>query len=330
MLVSIISPSPAFWNDRFVTLDTTSRDTMVNVMFRVRTQKFPSGEPVMARLKSLAAPSVSPSPVNFVPTPTQFDPQQVMTMFAPSLMPLNQQNNNNAGSANGSKKKRSNKGRSHKGKNHRQQNGNNNKLQGNKINGGNQSKHVGNNDKAIKKEEKRQEPPKMGEEDFPPLPPSDENSNKKIEVEKVPDQRSDCDDDEFGNEFGKGRNGAGFSDSSSTATTSTASTPNPSQLTIVGGYAAALRKAAPPQPVIKKILASASAKTSSGNKNNVAKNSKQSNNKKGKSGKIDQGLKASKKQQQPEEGDDHPAVNIQPPSWGNGRSFADILSTSQQ
>ena len=37
---------------RFVTLKTTSRDEMVDIMFELRQKKFESGEPVMARLKS--------------------------------------------------------------------------------------------------------------------------------------------------------------------------------------------------------------------------------------------------------------------------------------
>ncbi|KAL3938416.1 MAG: hypothetical protein SGARI_001748, partial [Bacillariaceae sp.] len=248
---------------RFVTLDTTSRDAMVDVMFRLRSQKFPSGEPVKARLKSSAAPSVSPSPINFVPTHTNFDP----SLFAPMLTVNNQQQQ----SSGSGRKKRSKKGQSNKGKNNQQQQQQQNaKSQGNKANSGNQSKQNGKNDKATKKEEKRQEPPKMGEADFPSLPPMDENSNKKIEVEKVPDQRSDYGDDEFD----KGHRASGFSDSSSTATTSTASTPNPSQPFVVGGYAAALRKAAAPQPlVVKKLVAATATRSSSSGSKSGAMNS---------------------------------------------------------
>ena len=105
--------------------------------------------------------------------------------------------------------------------------------------------------------DERPEPPELGEEDFPSLPvveddhllPCNTSSCSsigshcnRIEVEKVPDQRSDVDEDEL---FVKARTG---SDSSSTVTTSTSSTPSPAPSvtsTVLGGYAAALLKAAP-------------------------------------------------------------------------------------
>lgn len=303
-----VSSTIAIYN-RFVTLDTSSRDAMVDVMFKLRSKTFPSGEPVKSRLKSSAITNVSPSPFPIIPgSAPSFDPAQMMTMFAPELSAGNQ-NNSAVG------KKKQNKGRRSKRKGqHKQQQANHSNKQNGQASTNNcaaqgkrpEGKHQTPSQFTLssakpKVEEKRQSPPKLGEDVFPQLPSAEEIQTNKIEVEKVPDARSDADDDEFE----KHRNG-GFSDSSSTVTTSTSSTPSPSQphfAVVMGGYAAAARKPPAPVPVVKKIQPKADPKTSSFR------------------GKL--GIKMTEKRKDID--DAHPPVNVQPPSWGGGRSFADIL-----
>jgi hypothetical protein len=287
---------------------------MVDVMLKLQTKKFPSGESVKARLKSLVVSSVTPSPVP-LPLAQQlhYDPEKVMKMYAPKLS---------------NQKKQSYKARKNKGKN-QQQSGNSNSStgkkhnhQGIKSNAGQTARHSGNQDamscSVTKVLEVVQVPPKLGEDDFPSLPPLGETQTNKIEVEKVPDSGSDDD------EFAKNRMGAGFSDSSSTATTSTSSTPSPSQpnfSTVMGGYAAALLKPAIPMQASTKSKPtdiSRQSKTSTnsvGNANNVSKCGKKVNTKEKKKDEIRVA---------------HPPVVVQPPSWGGGLSFADILRRKEK
>jgi len=125
----------------FVTLDTSSKDEMVNVMMKLRSKKFPSGDPVMARLKSLA--SASPLSANAaIYNPT------VSTLYAPQFF-----NNDGAtnGNRNGRKKRSSNnrKRNSNRGNNHNNScvnncNSNNNIVnnQYGAVNGGYQNGHT--------------------------------------------------------------------------------------------------------------------------------------------------------------------------------------------
>lgn len=160
------------------------------------------------------------------------------------------------------------------------------------------------------------QPPAMDEQAFPSLPlPEDSFASgniNKVEVEKVPDQRSDIDDDEL---FEKTR-GSVFSDSSSTATASTSSTPSPMQPNVVmGDYAAALMKAAPPS-------APTATKTHQTKPTNVF---------------IKQGTTAASSGRPMEKTKEHPQgkeasqppVSVTPPSWGKGRTFADVLRPEQ-
>ncbi|KAG7368565.1 La domain containing protein [Nitzschia inconspicua] len=301
----------------FVTLDTSSRDTMVDVMFKLRSRKFSSGEAVKARLKSSTLTSLSPCPVP-VTTSLQQSSDPKMFMYAPQLIPGSQDQQN------GSKKKQS-KGRKIKGKNQQQQvvcvnkHNRHSKSSGREILNRQQGKHDAPSRSSPSTfppniEEKRQNPPKLGEEDFPLLPLSEETQTNKIEVEKVPDARSDADNEEFV----KNRMG-GFSDSSSTATASTSSTPTPSQpnsSVLMGGYAAAARKpAAPaikqnkPSEIVKMNVDTKRSKT--GESEYKPAGSKREAPSRGRKIENDRNMDA--------------AVMVQPPSWGGGRSFADIL-----
>lgn len=316
---------------------------MFNVMFTLRTMKFPSGEPVKARLKSsaaAAAASLSPSPVAVSTLSAFYNHEQVATMFVPTLLPQSGTNQGSTTSTGGKKKRGSNKNRANGGSNRSKNQGqqqqqpssshsgginsnsnSNSKFQ--KSNGHNQKRHGSkegtrqtNSPSTSPKttpntvSDVRPEPPAMNEEAFPSLPPSEDSFGagniNKIEVEKVPDQRSDMDEDEL---FEKARGNA-FSDSSSTATASTSSTPSSMMqpTVIMGGYAAALMRTAapsvaPPLKTQKKPTSVVVKRDES--KTNVKANSE------------------TKKQ------DRSSAGAGTPPAWGNGRSFADVLRPGQ-
>jgi hypothetical protein len=329
------------WSFRFVTLDTSSREDMFEVMLKLRTMKYPSGEPVMARLKSSAAASISPSSVSVATLSPFYNHEQVTTMFAPSLVPTP---GTNLGSyLTGAKKKRgSNKNKasgSSRSKNpgqllQQQQHpshpsgiSSKNKFQksnspNQKRTGGKEGTRQSNLPSTSPKTtsnivpDVRLEAPVMNEEAFPSLPPSEDSfasgNTNKIEVEKVPDQRSDIDEDEL---FEKGRGNA-FSDSSSTATTSTSSTPSSMQPNIImGGYAAAVMRTAAPSgvaPSIKKQTKPTSVVVKRDESKAVARIN-------------DETTKKNTQQKQTRSA----TVTVNPPAWGNGRSFADVLRPEQ-
>lgn len=293
----------------FVTLDTSSKDDMFNVMMQLRTAKFPSGDSVKARLKSSATASpLTPNAVVYNP--------KISAMYAPQF-------NANTGGHTNSRKKRSNKGRN----NNNLGVGGNNKPKYNQQGGANTSKRRTNSKDTINKppvsieggkirpKNVTQKPPSMGESNFPSLPPTSDGISKPFRVEKVPE------DDEIRRSCEKERHAAsGFSDSSSTATSSTASTPtaNPPSDVVGGGYAAALLRPAAPAPIAKKVSASekpkqqqprSSIKKAKVITKKVTKNAAEKT--------VENSLTESK---------ELPSVALQPPVWGKGRSFADIVS----
>jgi hypothetical protein len=292
---------------------------MFDVMLKLQTKTFPSGEPVKARLKCSVVSSMEPSPAPLHPVhQLQYDPEKVTTMYAPQL--------NN-------RKKASFKARKNKVKN-QQQSGNNNNSTGSKqnphennSNAEQTNRHIGKQDSFFrtpfsvsKAGEESHVAPKLGEDDFPLLPPSEETQINKIEVEKVPDSRSEED------EFAKNHMGAGFSDSSSTATTSTSSTPPPSQprySTVMGGYAAALLKPAVPVPASNKSEFRDAGRRS---KTGMVTNSKGNACNVSKCGKKE----STKTKNKDERRVTHPPVVVQPPSWGGGMSFADVLRRKEK
>jgi len=280
----------------FVTLDTTSKDIMFNVMMQLRTTKFPSGDSVKARLKS----SSSSSPLTA--TAVVFNPK-LSTMYAPQF------NSKNGGSNNSRKKRSNNKGRSNsssgvnatattKSKNNQQSGGNTSKRRNSKDM---TNKQTSPNDGARTRPKKAaQKAPAMGESNFPSLPPTSDGDSKPFQVEKV--------DDEMLRSCEKERRSSGFSDSSSTATTSTESTPYGS---VAGGYAAALLRPAAPTPVAVKKAVVEKAPT---------KKAKDTTKKAMKPKEV------KTKDKKTTESNFQPAVTVQPPTWGQGRSFADIVS----
>ncbi|VEU38695.1 unnamed protein product [Pseudo-nitzschia multistriata] len=313
----------------FVTLDTESKDDMFNVMMKLRTTKYPSGDSVKARLKSSASANSSstPTPNNIV-----FNPN-ISTMFSPQFSNNgNMTANSNSNGNNHSRKKRSsnNKGRSsssagtntnNKPKSNQQSMSGTSKRRNGKdesslgrppFPGTAGVKVAGNNSKKI-----QSKPPSMGESNFPSLPLSTDGNSKPCQVEKVPT------DHEMMRGCEKERNASGFSDSSSTATTSTASTPTeaPPSGVVSGGYAAALLKPAAPTPVsVKQKETKVVSQQQSVDKGKES--SKKKDNKKSKD------VKLSTKNVPSSESIsvDLPAVSVQPPAWGKGRSFADIVS----
>eukprot|EP00536_Pseudo-nitzschia_multiseries_P005000 jgi/Psemu1/295747/fgenesh1_pm.90_\ len=312
----------------FVTLDTDSKSDMFNVMMKLRTAKYPSGDSVKARLKSSSSVVSTSTPNSVV-----FDPN-LSTMYSPHFR--NSGNGSNAnGGGNNSRKKRSsnNKGRTTSSSNPGSSTNNKQKANQQSISGatkrrngkdesssgrpafqGNAGVKVTSNNTKKKVMAK---PPSMGESNFPSLPPTMDGNSKSCQVEKVPA------DDEM---MQKDRNAAngGFSDSSSTATTSTASTPNevPQTAVVTGGYAAALLKPAAPVLVNPRKTEGKSLSQQPPASEKGKEGSKRKDNRKVKEGKL-----SSKKSPNSEPVPiEVPAVSVQPPSWGRGRSFADIVS----
>ena len=283
---------------------------MFNVMMKLRTTKFPSGDSVKARLKSSTTASpLTPNAVVYNPT--------IATMYAPQFT------SSNGGGGSSRKKRSNNKGRGNSNNNN---NGGNstNKSKNNQQNGGNGSKRRGNkennkqtssNDSSKTRTKKvTMKAPSMGVSNFPSLPPTSES--KAVQVEKVL-----MDDGMLKGCEKKRHSASAFSDSSSTATTSTASTPteHPPSGVVSGGYAAALLKPAAPAPVTaKKPVLSEKPRQQTQSTSKKAKD----NNKKATKNKEEK----AKEQREPIQSNEQPTVTIQPPTWGQGRSFADIVS----
>lgn len=301
-------------------MDTESKEDMINVMFELRSKKFPSGETVKARLKSAVAVGADVSPVNY-----GYSPADSSVLFVPQLQGNRQQSGNKKGQ--GNKKKKNNSSGTNKGKNSVSQNKN---AKDGKNNGNTQRRNNSNNNNGPKKQQNNnnkktngqrqdgrtdaskapsQAPPTLGEDQFPALFSDDLGNDKKIEVEKVPEHRPEDDLD-------KPSSG---SDSASTATTTSSSSSSKNASSPIGGYAAALLKAAPPMKPKPAEAKDASAQTS-----------KDSFAKKGEKKVVDSvpknGAKKNTNQSsRAAESFPMPAVSVQPPSWGGGRSFADVL-----
>lgn len=278
---------------------------------KLRTAKFPNGDSVKARVKSSATASpLTPNAVVYNP--------KISMMYAPQF------NANTGGSSNSRKKRSNNKGRNN---NNNNSGGNsNNKSKNNQQNGGNGSKRRSNkdinskqtssNDSSKTRSKKvTMKAPSMGISNFPSLPPTSDGNSKSVQVQKV------VMDGEMLKGCGKERNSvSGFSDSSSTATTSTASTPTevpPSG--VMSGYAAALLKPAAPVPVTtKKPIVSEKPRQQAQAPSKKTKDSAK---------KISKTLEAKTEDKKKTiESEEQPIVTVKPPSWGQGRSFADIVS----
>ncbi|CAJ1964700.1 unnamed protein product [Cylindrotheca closterium] len=279
----------------FVTLDTISRDEMLEVMLALRQAKYPSGELVKARVKSgvVMNRDALASPLAFYSSlPAQTD----------SVRSNNSRKN----------KKRKN-GKSRNNITNNSQNATIAVTKGKTSTSGrrrgngtksNDSEHKTNGKSAGKKGSSMAFPLlSLGGGQFPPLPSEfSQSCSNKVEVEKVPTH------------YELGRKGSANSDSSSTATTSTSSSKSPPLETSMGGYAAALRK-----------VATLSVKDSH------QETRLQSNLQTEKKKKIE-ASSATRNTRPPTKSqlrmDLVSDVDVKPPTWGHG-SFAEILRTEE-
>ena len=285
-------------------------------MLELRSKTFASGEPVKARLKSAVVLNADVSPVTFPLA------NATSALYAPLV--------------HGGNKKSSH---SRKKKNSANNKNKNSNAQGKASKGG-KEEHDGNGDSSprnsnivssihkprVKKGvSPRQEPgskhtkgskqiaPTLGEDHFPALPSDDLMKMNKVEVEKLPEESMEDSDT-------KARRS---SDSASTATTSSSSSSsknNGSGQHSLGGYAAALLK---PAPLVKatmteKPMPLSHVETSLTKKmaNNYGEKKVQSNQRS-----ITSVPSTQNKQEKAAE----PMMKVQAPSWGGGRSFADVL-----
>ncbi|CAJ1930139.1 unnamed protein product [Cylindrotheca closterium] len=276
----------------FVTLDTISRDEMLEVMLALRQAKCPSGESVKARVKSgvVMNRDALASPLAFYSSlPAQTDSVR----------------SNNSRK---SKKRKNGKSRNIKTNNStiavtKGKNSTSGRRRGNGTKS-NDSEHKTNGKSAGKKGSSMAFPLlSLGGGQFPPLPSEfSQCSSNRVEVEKVPTH------------YELGIKGSANSDSSSTATTSTSSSKSPPLETSMGGYAAALRK-----------VATLSVKD--GHQETRLQSNLQTEKKK----KIEASSAArntrppTKSQLRMDLASD---VDVKPPTWGHG-SFAEILRTEE-
>ena len=305
---------------------------MLQVMFELRTKKFASGDAVKARLKAgVVVTSDTPSLPLSHSNPNLSQMVDYQHMRAQSS-PGNRYLNNNGGRKNKKKKNASGskgKSNSNKGKNNnsnrRNSNGRNKKGGGQERpqqspkqkgsstvssnNTANGTRSKGDTTTTASDRHIENSPPSLGDEQFPALSTDDlvDPSANKIEVETVPQDRPEDDYEK------KSAN----SDGASTATTSTSSSTSKQQHTM-GGYAAALLKVAPkPVPLSKDGTES---------KQDVSKRSVSSKKKIVASRDISVVVKPDNQESTENPTSvDATSVVVTPPSWGGGRSFADVL-----
>lgn len=276
------------FNCWFVTLDTISRDDMLYVMMRLRCQ-YLGDEPVKARLKSLVR---------------QVDPTHAPGL--PILTPVSsytQLSNLSYDSGHTKTSKRKQKKRNNKNSgnnNNNRENGNNQGGKKTNSNQNNKGNREGNNNKVS--EVQQQPKPDLSAASFPALTPESAAVRKMVEV---------CVDGGMDSAAPSATN----SDSSSTTTTLSSSSSAGKQL--LGGYAAALRRAKP---------ASARVKVKSEVTSSITSNSEAS-----KDGDFEPQKEVSVRGREPAMVQKTmPAtaapVVVKPPVWGGGRSFADVLA----
>ena len=266
-------------------------------MFELRTKTYASGERVQARLKS-AAVLANDSPAN------------IQGMTGPLYIPQTR-----SGGRKNKKKKNSPNSKNPTSPTINSRGKTNNTTRRNNNTGGNKNKNgeksqaqKSNQYNATAAKKLQQTPPPLGEEAFPVLPTEDEsNTGGNKVVEKVPEDRPE-------DEFEKNR--AANSDSASTATTSTSSSACKQTNQAMGGYAAALLKAPKSQPAVET------------KEQQPQKETKKSTGKKAKE--TQENPKQTQQQVNQEKRNEKlTPVVVKPPSWGGGRSFADVLKKEQ-
>ena len=300
---------------------------MLQVMFELRTKKFASGEPVKARVKSGVVVSSDAPSIPLSLSSQVVDYQHLMNSSSPGSRfsnntggRKNKKKKNGSGSknknsstkgknSNNSNNRRSGSGKNKKGSGH-DRSRQSPKQKGSPTSSSNNTTTRSKDDAGRSDSDRRLEdsPPLLGEEQFPALSSDDlvDGNTNKIEVETVPQDRPEDDLEK------KSAN----SDGASTATTSTSS--STSKQHTLGGYAAALLKVAP------KPFSSSENVTDSkhiGNKRSTV--SKKKNDASRDASVLvkanDQG------NTQTDSTANSTSVVVTPPSWGGGRSFADVL-----
>jgi hypothetical protein len=258
-------------------------------MLELRKKKFESGEPVMARLKSGVV--------------VNRDAASSVAYYGGNQMMAQQTGSNRYTTGRKNKKKKnSNKSRSNRSNSTQSKNAKEKKNNGSRQNNSGKQKKGNGQEQQQKQESKSNQnrnasshrsPPRFGDEQFPALPSDDHlDISEKFEVEKVPEH------DELG------KKNSGTSDSSSTATSSTSSSKSPQPHIVMGGYAAALLKAAAPN-LQQKVQKTNQERTKNTDKKLFMAQAEQTAHR---SAPVE--------------------VNVHPPSWGRG-SFADILRSNE-
>jgi len=264
----------------FVTLDTTSREDILDVMFQLRSKKL-HGDPVKARLKSSARQIDSSSAP---PLPILLSPSASMTQL--SLY-------DHSGNANKKKKKKRSKNKNSK------KSGSNPAFPRSSMSNSSNINDSGNTILMQPKSNNNNRDPVPTPAEFPALV---ENKVKLVVVDK------DKMDDPVSTRP--------FSDSASTATTTSSSSLSDTKKQ-VGCYAAALLKTKPIQVRDRKFKSSKEVNVASKQINAKATSVK--------ADKVD----GSKIRRQKDGTKRVPtaaaSVVITPPTWGGGRSFADVL-----
>jgi len=305
------SPSP-----RFVTLDTESREDMMRVMMHVRNQTV-RGEYVQARLKAsaISIPDAMPPPMPY----WNADGSSASFTMAPRLSMRNSENavvvsspfpSSASSNATKKKKRKSPKKKSKDARKNSQSSSGGNRQQ-------QSQEHQKNQKQSNSRDSNQLAPPSLGEEEFPSL------QEKKVEWGTLnpPEQDKNLgeDDGEEGSENMKASSVKSVSDAASTVTTSSSSLDSTPKKAL-GGYAAALLNSSPAPT--KKVMTQSQSSPAPASVRRAQPPSSA-----GAAPKMDAGLSstAAKPEMKPSASAPMP---VNPPSWGRGRSFADILRTA--
>lgn len=189
----------------------------------------------------------------------------------------------------------------------------------------NRKKSDNNKEPSTPKEVQQPEPPAFGEDHFPSLL---FNNSNKVELDMdeatalkdrvTEEEDKDVEDDDYDEEERKSSSGKAMSDAASTATmtSSSSSSESTGKKGLVGGYAAALLKAAPAshlQPKFSEPVPAVETKK-------IAEMGLED-----KLQAVETSMSDESQPQQEEEEEVATPMVITPPAWGGGKSFADVL-----
>jgi len=349
-IVSIHADVACCW---FITLDTTSRQEMLRVMMQVRTQTL-RGNYLQARLKATPLVIDPAAPVHaLMPTLLHHSTSLTSLMWMMGGSHVDLMGPGGAACPLKKKKRRSKKKKkqtkdqqSNQPQQQQQQQPSQKQAQDHPTSKTSPSPastaRKTKDGSALTKAEAPPPPPSLGEEHFPTL-----QQDKKVEWETPPCDHRDleeADEDDVKEGGSKGEcsdqamksSGSSFSnksmsDAASTATTTSSSMgdscmPSKKSMSLpsLSGYAAALRKVSSPSTT---VISEAEAVTPAAKAENAAAKSKAVSSNSGMSKKTSSSSFAisSGNGRKSKANDTHPEVVITPPTWGRGRSFADIL-----